>query len=107
MPDFLTCSPSISGRASVAFAMHDLALSAAAKLNPGMNSARIALLMTVFMCPVPSGVQHAEIQQQAAPIGNGPERELFFNQISDGRKPPVKAWPAIAFDRVELRIRLP
>jgi hypothetical protein len=68
--------------------MHDLALSAAAKLNPGMNSARIALLMTVFMCPVPSGVQHAEIQQQAAPTGNGPERELFLTKSVMGESRP-------------------
>ena len=46
MPDFLTCSPLIFGRASVAFTMHDLDLSAAAKPNAGMNSARIALLST-------------------------------------------------------------
>jgi hypothetical protein len=33
--------------------VHDLALSAAAQLNAGMNSARIALPMTVFMPPSP------------------------------------------------------
>ena len=72
VPDCLTFSPAIFGRASVAFTMHDLALSAAAQLNAGMNSARIALLMTVFIgLYFLLSVLHAEIQQQVAPIGNG------------------------------------
>src|SRR5262245_40839648 len=49
VPDHLTFSPAIFGRALVAFTMHD-ALSAA-KLDAGINNARIAPLMTVFIVP--------------------------------------------------------
>ena len=63
--------------------MHDLALSAAAKLNAGMNSARTALLMTVFM-PRPLSRVHAEIQQQTAPIGNGPKKGINANLARNG-----------------------
>ena len=92
VPDCLTFSPAIFGRASVAFTMHDLALSAAAQLNAGMNSARIAPLMTVFIGPrLLLSVLHAEIQQQVAPIGNGRMAgiavELMLNATVENEQP--------------------
>jgi hypothetical protein len=50
-----------------------------------MNSARIALLMTVFM-PRPLPSVHAETQQQTAPIGNGAKKGMDFQRKPDANR---------------------
>jgi hypothetical protein len=54
VPDFLTFSPGILGRASVAFSTHDLVASAAAQPHEGKTSTKAAQMNIFITADAPS-----------------------------------------------------